>query len=96
MSKAFDISSATARVASNMFKALAILSDTTVGRSAFNREDLLKTILEIKTKATFLEGINNPIINKFFKDFTNHRKKTNMVIYSCRTFLNIHKYRDHQ
>ena len=40
LSKALDISSATARVAQNLLKALAILSDTTVRRSAVNREDL--------------------------------------------------------
>ena len=36
--------------------------------------------------------INNPIIYKFFKDFTNYRKKTNKaVVFICRpfpTFLN--------
>ena len=35
-----DISSATARVAPNLLKALAILSDTTVRRSAVDQEDL--------------------------------------------------------
>ena len=40
MSEALDISSATARVAPNLLKALAILSDTTVGRSAVDGEDL--------------------------------------------------------
>ena len=39
--------------------------------------------------------INNPIIYKFFKDFTNHRKKTNRaVVFSCRPFPNILKYMD--
>ena len=38
--KAMDISSATARVAPDLLKALAILSDTTVRRSANHREDL--------------------------------------------------------
>ena len=39
--------------------------------------------------------INNPIIYKFFKDFTNHKKKTNrLALLSCRPFLNILKYRD--
>ena len=34
--------------------------------------------------------INNPIIYKFFKDFTNHRKKTNRAVaFSCRPFPNI-------
>ena len=35
-----DISSATARVASDLSKTLAILSDTSVRRSAVDREDL--------------------------------------------------------
>ena len=40
--------------------------------------------------------INNSIIDKFFKDFTNYWKKSNRaVIFSCRPFLNIFKYRDH-
>ena len=31
--------------------------------------------------------MNNSIIDKFFKDFTNHRKKTNRaVVFSCRPF----------
>ena len=39
--------------------------------------------------------INNPIIYKFFKDFTNHRKKTNRaVVFSCRPFPNVLKYKD--
>ena len=40
LSKALDISSATARVAPELLKAQAILSDTTVTRSAVDREDL--------------------------------------------------------
>ena len=40
--------------------------------------------------------ISNPIICKFFKDFTNHRKKTNRtVVFICSSLLNILKYRDH-
>ena len=39
--------------------------------------------------------INNSFICKFFKDFTNHRKKTNRtVVFICRPFHNILKYRD--
>ena len=39
--------------------------------------------------------INNPIIYKFLNGFTDHRKKTNwVVVFSCRTFPNILKYRD--
>ena len=40
LSKALDISSATARVAPDLLKALAILSNTTVRRSAVDQEDL--------------------------------------------------------
>ena len=40
LSKAFDISSATARVAPALLKALAILSGTTARWSAVDREDL--------------------------------------------------------
>ena len=55
-----------------------------------------KTILEIRKKATFLWLINNSIIHKFFKDFTNHRKKTNRaVVFSCTLFPSILKYKDH-
>ena len=40
-----------------------------------------KTTLEIRNqKATFLLDINNSIIYKFFKEFSNHRKKTNRVV----------------
>ena len=35
----------------------------------------------------------DPIIYKFFSDFTNHRKKTNtVVVFSCRPLPNILKY----
>ena len=37
LSKALDITSATARVVQNLLKALALLSDTTVRRSAVDR-----------------------------------------------------------
>ena len=40
LSKALDISSATARVVPDLLKALAFLSDTTVRRSAVDREDI--------------------------------------------------------
>ena len=78
-----------ARVAPDLLKALAILSDTTVRRSAVDRQDL-KPYWK-------LAMINNPIIYKLFKYFTNHRKKTNrVVVFSSRPFPNILKYRDHR
>ena len=81
-----DISSATAQVASDLLKAIAILSDTTHRRSAVDQETI--------KKARFIWFINNPIIYKFFKDFTNHKKKTNcrrlqfLAVDLSPTFLN--------
>ena len=40
LAKALDISSTTAQVASDLLKVLAILSYTTIRRSAVDREDL--------------------------------------------------------
>ena len=41
--------------------------------------------------------IKNPIIYKFLEDFTNNRKKTNRaVVFCCRLFTDILKYRDHR
>ena len=62
--KVFDISSATARVVPDLLKALAILSDTVIRRSAVDWDNL-KIILELRKKATFLQVINNSIIYKF-------------------------------
>ena len=79
------VSSATAQVAPDLSKALVILSDT----FAVDQEDL-KPYWKSQEKATFLLVINNPIIYKFFKNFTNHKKKTNgVVVFSCRPFPNI-------
>ena len=68
--KTLDILSATAQVAPNLLKALAILLDTTVRRSAVDPENL-KPYWKSEKKATFLWVINNPIVYQFFKDFTN-------------------------
>ena len=59
-----NMSSATAQVAPDLSKALAILSDTTVRRSAVCREDL-KPYVKSKEKAKFLEVINKPILYLF-------------------------------
>ena len=48
-----------------------------------------KTMLETRKKVTLYWMINNSIIYKFFKDFTNHRKKTNRaVVFNCWPFPN--------
>ena len=54
-----------------------------------------KTILGIRKKPKFLQVINNSIIYKFFKYFTNHRKKTNRAVFSCEPFPSIFKYWGH-
>ena len=98
LSKALDVSSATAQVAPDMLKAPAILSDTIVRGSAVNQEDL-KPYWKSDKRPYFSRWsriLLSTIIYKVFKDFTNHRKKTNRAaVFSCRPFSNILKYRDH-
>ena len=90
LSKALDISSAKARVAPGLLKALAILPDATVRRFAVDQEDLKPYI-----KGYIFQRDQELIIYKFFKDFTNHWKKTNMaIVFSCRLSPYILKYRD--
>ena len=52
-------------------------------KSAVDREDL-KPYWK-REKATFLYVINKPTIYKFFKDFTNDSKKTNMAVVFSQT-----------
>ena len=88
ISKALNISSATAQVALNLFKAHRILTDTTVRRSAVELEDL-KTYW--KSEKGHISQSNH---HKFLKDSTNYRKRTNKeVVFSCRPLLNILKHR---
>ena len=81
------MSSATAPTAPTLLMAQTILSETTVRRSAVDRDNL----------KPYCKSEKNPQDNyKFFKDFTYHRKKINRaVVFSCRPFPNILKYRDH-
>ena len=53
LSKASDISGATARVAPELLKTLAILSDTAMRRSVVDQEDL-KPYWKSEKKAAFL------------------------------------------
>ena len=53
-----------------------------------------KTILEIRKRSQFSRWLTNLLFTTF-KNFTNHRKKTNRVaVFSSRPFPNILKYRD--
>ena len=56
-----------------MLKALAILSDATVRRSAVNPE--VETILEIKQKATVLEVIKKPLFTSFPKTLLTSKRR---------------------
>ena len=87
LSKALDILSARAWVTLNLFKALEIPSDTAVKRSEVDREDL-KPYWKSEKSATLLYVINKSIIYKLFKDFTNHRKKTNRAVVFSHTLFN--------
>ena len=94
MSKALDISNAKAGAAPDLLKALVILSDTTIRRSAVDQEDLNHT--GNQKKGYFSLG-DQQVIYRFFKDFSNHRKKTNRaVVFSSKPFPNTLKCRDHQ
>ena len=56
-----------------------------------------ETKLGVRKETTCLVAINKLIIQKFFKDSTKGRKKTNRVAtFSCRPLSNILKYRDHK
>ena len=56
-----------------------------------------KTILEIRKKGHISLDDQQSYYLQVFKDFTNNRKKTNRaVVFSCRPFPNILKYKDHQ
>ena len=86
LSKVLDIPSATARVAQGLLKVLAILEIKTVRNHKLSNR-----------KTTFSQMINKHIIYKFFKDFANHKKKSKrVVVFSCKPFPNIFKYKNPQ
>ena len=76
--------SATDHIAPSLLKALAIILNTIVRKAVVDREDL-KLYWKSEKRPTVLYMTNAPIIYKFFKDFTNHRKKSSrVVVFSCR------------
>ena len=92
---ALDISSATARAVSDLLKVSSILSDVNRQKTCtWSRRP--ETIPEIKKKAISLYVINKPNICKFFKGFTNHRKKLTGRLKICIPFPRILEYRDHR
>ena len=96
LSKALDISSATAQAAPDLLKPLAVLLDKTVRRSALVREDL-KPYWKSENKGQLSRDNQQAAIFKFLKYFTNHRKKTDRaVVFSCTPLPDIIKYRNHR
>ena len=90
LKKALDISSATAWVAPDLLKALAIYSDTTVRRSAVDREDLKPYWKSEKSHISL--GDQESYYLQAFQRLTYHRKKTNRaIVFSSRLFPNILK-----
>ena len=92
------ISSATSQVAPDLSKSLAILSGTTVRRSAVDQEDL-KPCWKWEKRQHFSRWSTSLLFRftQLFKDFTDHRKKINRVVtFSCVPFPKILKYRGHQ
>ena len=65
LSKVLDILSAPPGGASDLSKALASLSDTTLRRYKVDEEDL-KPCCKLEKMAQYLESISKPIIYKFF------------------------------
>ena len=55
-----------------------------------------ETILEIRKKPTFIWVMNKLITCKFFKDFINHKKKTNRTVFFLWCFFNQVSARENQ
>ena len=87
LSKAYDIASARARIAPDLLKALAILSETTVRRSAINWKDQRPYRKSEKGPHFCRWSASLLFTSSFFKDFFNNRK-TNMVVDLFPSFLN--------
>ena len=87
-----DISSATVQVASDLLKALAILSDTTVRRSAVDQEDL-KPYWKREKKSHFCRRSTIVLVKSFLKALlTTERRLTGwyfLAVDLFATFLNI-------
>ena len=81
-------------VAPVLLKALAILWDTTVRRSAVDWEDLKPYW---KSEKPHFSRWSTILLFLSFSKTCNHRKKTNRaVVFSCTPFPNILNYRDHR
>ena len=89
------ILSATTQLASRPIKGSS--SSIRSCQTSKSRSRRPKTILKIRKETTFFNVINNPIIHKVFKDFTNYRKKANRAVVLCHeSFPNIPICSDHQ
>ena len=65
----------------------AVLAIEMMQKPQYNLEEKVAIILKV---------IDNPIVYKFFRDFTNHKKKNNRVVdFSCTLLANAIKYSNH-
>ena len=88
MSKALDISSGTARLASDLSKALTVLSDTTVRRSAVDQEDL-KPYWQSEKRPHFSRWSKILSFTSFSKTLiTTERRRQFLAVEIYPTFLN--------
>ena len=88
LSKALDISGATAWVAPDLFYALVIISDTTVRRSAVDQEDLKP--YQKSEKGHISLGDQESYYLQVFQ------RTNRTAVFNSWPFPNIHKHRDHQ
>ena len=92
LSEALDALSTAVRVAPDLLKALAVVSDAAVRRSAVDREGLT-LYWKSEQRSRFSRWSTIVLFTSFFKDFTNHRKKTNWAVaFSCRLFPKVDNF----
>ena len=91
LSKALDVSTATGWVSSDSLKTVTIQSDAIFRKFAVDWEDL-KPCLKSEERSLLWRLLWS--LYKFFKYFTNHRKKTHMTkVFHYRPLPNIFKFR---
>ena len=73
--KNFEYIKSPVRVVPDLLKVITVLTYTFVRRFAIQRNDLNYDGSQKNSQGQFIKVINKPIICKFFKDFTNNRKR---------------------
>ena len=92
LSNTLNMSGVTNRVAPDQLKSLAILSGKTARRSTVDRKG--KDIKKEKKPRFFM--LSTCLLFTSFKEFSNHRKKTDRVVDLAVNHSPHFKYKDHQ